>query len=612
MLSITPQAGARRQARAAQRQAQRRGVAADRLRAPGGSTSCWRAGSSATSCPGSASSMSRPSCASFPGRAARGRAWSARRKAWVRRLDNGFFAGLTGGLPRLTTNLERGPDGVLRLTNLQLDLAQAAAVGGGDAPRATARWLIEAQRAAGAIWPAAAAARRADRAAAGRTDAGLAQRGARRARHDAVPGADRGRLRLSRQWPVAARAVHFERAHPAAQRRARDDRHCRAQRRGKRRARRAAQRSRRVHGRARRRRRRAVGDARVRARSAATSRSRRISARTMSASPGRRRSRCATGGSTARSCWPRGGRASTGRCRRAGCRAGAISLARLTAQARLVNGAGQVRASLAGRARPGVRIHHPRRRRARPHRADRAGGRSSGARLILDSAGGADAGRRRLGAGADADSLRRRARDRVGAKRRRARTSRRDRRRCRCNCSTCSIRGSGLAGWRAGGSTIAGRGGRAGAPTCAFAISAAPGWCWRRSRSTSASRRCSTGRRRRCARWRSATARPSAGRRRASRRLQAGPTLAALLNAPMRMQVRYQGPVDTLWRLSGVELFDLSGPIAIGADIGGRLVDPLIRGSLQRARRADRKRGDRDGDRAVAGRAGGSADRGWR
>jgi translocation and assembly module TamB len=63
--------------------------------------------------------------------------------------------------------------------------------------------------------------------------------------------------------------------------------------------------------------------------------------------------------------------------------------------------------------------------------------------------------------------------------------------------------------------------------------------------------------------------------------LAAGPTLAALVNAPMLMQVRYQGPVDTLWRLSGVELFDLSGPIAIGADISGRLVDPVIRGSLR-------------------------------
>ncbi|MGN6589560.1 MAG: translocation/assembly module TamB domain-containing protein, partial [Sphingomicrobium sp.] len=41
-------------------------------------------------------------------------------KAWVRRLDNSFFASLTGGLPSLSTNLERGSDGVVRFTNLQL------------------------------------------------------------------------------------------------------------------------------------------------------------------------------------------------------------------------------------------------------------------------------------------------------------------------------------------------------------------------------------------------------------------------------------------------------------------------------------------------------------
>jgi translocation and assembly module TamB len=45
--------------------------------------------------------------------------------------------------------------------------------------------------------------------------------------------------------------------------------------------------------------------------------------------------------------------------------------------------------------------------------------------------------------------------------------------------------------------------------------------------------------------------------------------------------LRYAGPADTLWRLSGVEVFDLSGPVAIGADISGRLVDPVIRGSLK-------------------------------
>jgi translocation and assembly module TamB len=60
-----------------------------------------------------------------------------------------------------------------------------------------------------------------------------------------------------------------------------------------------------------------------------------------------------------------------------------------------------------------------------------------------------------------------------------------------------------------------------------------------------------------------------------------GPILAELLNAPMLLQVRYAGAADTLWRLSGVEVFDLSGPVAIGADISGRLIDPTIRGSLR-------------------------------
>ena len=63
--------------------------------------------------------------------------------------------------------------------------------------------------------------------------------------------------------------------------------------------------------------------------------------------------------------------------------------------------------------------------------------------------------------------------------------------------------------------------------------------------------------------------------------LGSGPIVAELMNAPMQIQVRYAGAADTLWRLSGVEVFDLSGPIAIGADISGRLVDPQIRGSLR-------------------------------
>ena len=38
---------------------------------------------------------------------------------------------------------------------------------------------------------------------------------------------------------------------------------------------------------------------------------------------------------------------------------------------------------------------------------------------------------------------------------------------------------------------------------------------------------------------------------------------------------------DTVWRLTGLELFDLSGPVAIGADVSGRIGAPVIRGVLQ-------------------------------
>jgi len=60
-----------------------------------------------------------------------------------------------------------------------------------------------------------------------------------------------------------------------------------------------------------------------------------------------------------------------------------------------------------------------------------------------------------------------------------------------------------------------------------------------------------------------------------------GPVMAELMNSPLFAQLRYEGPADTLWRLSGIEVFDLTGPIAIGVDIGGRLFDPQVRGSIR-------------------------------
>ena len=63
--------------------------------------------------------------------------------------------------------------------------------------------------------------------------------------------------------------------------------------------------------------------------------------------------------------------------------------------------------------------------------------------------------------------------------------------------------------------------------------------------------------------------------------LGAGDLMTRLQNAPLFAQVRYDGPADTLWRLTGVEIFDLSGQVAIGADMSGRLADPVIRGSVR-------------------------------
>ncbi len=56
-----------------------------------------------------------------------------------------------------------------------------------------------------------------------------------------------------------------------------------------------------------------------------------------------------------------------------------------------------------------------------------------------------------------------------------------------------------------------------------------------------------------------------------------------LARAPMRAQLRYNGAADTLWRLTGIELIDLSGPAAIGADMSGTLENPLINGSVRTA-----------------------------
>lgn len=60
-----------------------------------------------------------------------------------------------------------------------------------------------------------------------------------------------------------------------------------------------------------------------------------------------------------------------------------------------------------------------------------------------------------------------------------------------------------------------------------------------------------------------------------------GGLMDRLRDAPMLAQARYNGAIDTLWRLTGLEAVDLSGPVAIAADITGTLGDPQIDGAVK-------------------------------
>lgn len=53
-----------------------------------------------------------------------------------------------------------------------------------------------------------------------------------------------------------------------------------------------------------------------------------------------------------------------------------------------------------------------------------------------------------------------------------------------------------------------------------------------------------------------------------------------LLRSPLFAQARFNGAADALWRLTGVETFDLTGPVAMSADVGGTLANPEIRGTV--------------------------------
>ncbi|WP_420139617.1 translocation/assembly module TamB domain-containing protein [Sphingomonas sp.] len=54
-----------------------------------------------------------------------------------------------------------------------------------------------------------------------------------------------------------------------------------------------------------------------------------------------------------------------------------------------------------------------------------------------------------------------------------------------------------------------------------------------------------------------------------------------LFSAPLSGGIRYNGPAEVLWSMSGIARQDLSGPIAIGADFGGRLDRPTVTGVIR-------------------------------
>ena len=53
-----------------------------------------------------------------------------------------------------------------------------------------------------------------------------------------------------------------------------------------------------------------------------------------------------------------------------------------------------------------------------------------------------------------------------------------------------------------------------------------------------------------------------------------------LNSAPLFGQLRFRGTADTLWRLTGVEIVDIAGPVSVSADARGTLGNPVISGSL--------------------------------
>ncbi|MEH3107671.1 MAG: hypothetical protein PGN09_10415 [Sphingomonas fennica] len=150
-----------------------------------------------------------------PGPGGRGTVVAGRGRAWVRRLDNAFFATLAGGLPRIDTGVIRAADGSIRFPGLVLT-APSIRIAGEGLRRGGRHLPLHRSRHPGAIWRLHDRAGRRHRQAEG----GAALRCAARRAGAGGRGADarsRGRrLRDGGAGAFDAGAVRRCRPHPAA------------------------------------------------------------------------------------------------------------------------------------------------------------------------------------------------------------------------------------------------------------------------------------------------------------------------------------------------------------------------------------------------------------
>jgi len=61
----------------------------------------------------------------------------------------------------------------------------------------------------------------------------------------------------------------------------------------------------------------------------------------------------------------------------------------------------------------------------------------------------------------------------------------------------------------------------------------------------------------------------------------AGNIVDRLRAAPVQAQLRYVGPAEALWRMSTIEIVDLTGPLSLKANVRGTGANPVIEGALK-------------------------------